>query len=74
MMLFVCVVALLFTLTVWAIVKAALVITARLGLEPMDVLAWLGLAERPVGTPRARRPRLGASLDPRIYRGSAEMP
>ena len=74
MLLLACVVALLFTLTVWAILKAALMIIERLGLDPMAVLAWLGLAERPVGTPRERRERLGASLDPRIYRGSAEMP
>ena len=74
MMLAVCAVALLFTLTAWGLLKAALVITTRLGLEPMEVLAWLGLAERPVGTPRARRARLGDLLDPRIYRGSPESP
>jgi hypothetical protein len=74
MLLAVCVVALLFTLTAWGLLKAALVITARLGVEPMAALVWLGLAERPVGQPRDARGRLGDLLDPRIYRDSAEMP
>ncbi len=66
--------AVLFVLTVYGLVKAALAICAHLGVEPMAVLLWLGLAERPSGQPRRARGRLFDLLDPRIYRDSAEMP
>jgi hypothetical protein len=45
-------------LAFYAIVKAAIRITKRLGMDPMTVLLWLGLAEEPVAHPRAERRRL----------------
>jgi hypothetical protein len=59
MLLALCVAALLFTLAMYAIAKVALSIMTLLGLEPMTVLLWFGLAERPGERPRAERRRLG---------------
>ena len=40
------------------LVVAAIRITRRLGMEPMMVLMWLGLAEEPPRTARSERRRL----------------
>jgi len=45
------------TVGIVAVAVAARHVMARLGLEPMDALLWLGLAERPVD---AAPPRPGA--------------
>lgn len=58
-----CVAALVFTLAVWAIAKATLTLMTRLGVDPMAVLLWFGLAERPIQHPRATRKRLGELFD-----------
>ena len=46
----------LFALAVWAIAKATQTALRRLGLHPMTVLLWLGLAEWPAATRVAREP------------------
>ena len=50
---------LLCALAIWVIAKAALNLTARLGVDPMALLLWLGLAERPSDDPAVLRARLG---------------
>lgn len=45
-------------LSFWFIVVAAVRITRRLGMEPMMVLLWLGLAEEPPHYARSDRRRL----------------
>ena len=40
------------------IAVASVRIIQRLGMDPMTVLLWLGLAEEPVACPRAQRRRL----------------
>ena len=55
MLLALCVAALLCALGVWTVAKAALSITRRLGADPMTVLLWFGLADRPDERPRAPR-------------------
>jgi hypothetical protein len=44
------------------IAAASLRICRRLGLDPIEVLLWLGLLERPLAVPRKRRRRLGELL------------
>ena len=50
---------LLCALAIWVIAKAALNLTARLGVDPMSLLLWLGLADRPSDDPAVLRRRLG---------------
>ena len=45
-------------LAFWLIVVASIRITRRLGMEPMMVLLWLGLAEEPPRYARSDRRRL----------------
>ena len=49
------------TLVFLGLTYAAIQITRRLGVEPLDLLEWLGLAERPI-QPRNQRSRLGDAL------------
>lgn len=58
MLLALCVAALLCTLALWTIAKVALGVLGRLGIEPMTVLLWFGLAERPDERPRSDGRRL----------------
>ena len=50
-------VALSCTLVFLGLTHAAVVIVRRLGVEPLDLLLWFGLAERPI-EPRKQRRRL----------------
>ena len=59
MLLSACVVAVGFLLAAWISARLSLRIMRRLGLEPVPVMLWLGLAERPAGPPRKERRRLG---------------
>jgi hypothetical protein len=45
---------LLCALAICAVAKVARVVMRRFGLDPMDALLWLGLAERPSGNRPAR--------------------
>ena len=56
-----CAVALSCTLVFIGLTYAAMRIIRRLGVEPLDLLEWLGLAERPI-QPRNQRSRLGDAL------------
>ena len=51
--------ALVYALAFSMVLVASIRITRRLGMEPMMVLMWLGLAEEPPHTPRSARRRLG---------------
>jgi hypothetical protein len=53
-----CVAAVLWVLGVWVVARVTLGVVTRLGLDAMEVLLWLGLAEEPVGQRRAERERL----------------
>lgn len=61
MMLAFCVSVLLCVLVAYAIAKTSLAIIQRLGIDPLALLLWLGLAERPI-EPRSARRRLGQLL------------
>ena len=54
-------VALAWTLVFIGLTYATMRILRRLGVEPLDLLEWLGLAERPI-QPRSQRNRLGDAL------------
>ena len=49
------------TLVFIGLTYAAMRITRRLGVEPLELLEWLGLAEHPI-QPRSQRNRLGDAL------------
>ena len=51
-------VVLVCVLAFYVIARASVRIIRRLGMDPMMVLLWLGLAEEPVACPRAERRRL----------------
>ena len=53
---------LLCVLAFWTIAHASVRIVRRLGMDPMAVLEWLGLAERPTEQRRSERRRLGELL------------
>ena len=44
------------------VARATVRVLRRLGLDPVTVMLWLGLAERPLELPRRRRRRLGELL------------
>lgn len=50
--------AAVFALAFSMVLAASIRITRRLGMDPMMVLMWLGLAEEPPRTPRSNRRRL----------------
>ena len=60
-----CAVALASTLLFWALTHAATLIVRRLGAEPLDLLLWFGLAERPI-EPRNQRRRLNEAYGERL--------
>ena len=62
MVLALCVIALLCTLTIYTVARIAMAVIARLGIDPMDILLWFGLAERPHEQPRVKDGRLGELL------------
>jgi hypothetical protein len=62
MLLAACAALLVCALVLCVIAAAALRTCRRLGLDPLEVLLWLGLLERAVDVPRARRRRLGELL------------
>jgi hypothetical protein len=57
-MLVVFLVALMCALALFVLAVASLKICRRVGLDPVEVLLWLGLLERPLAVPRDRRRRL----------------
>ena len=61
MLLAFCLTLVLSAVVVVGLVFAARAITRSLGVDPMALLEWLGLAERPI-EPRAQRQRLGQLL------------
>jgi hypothetical protein len=54
--------ALVCALVLCLVAAVALRVCKRLGLNPIEVLEWFGLAERPLTVPRHRRRRLGELL------------
>ena len=53
------------TLVFLGITHAAVLILRRLGIEPLDLLLWFGLAERPI-EPRKQRRRLNEAYGTRL--------
>ena len=62
MLLWFCLSALVYLLAFWFIARAGVRLMRRLGLDPVAVVLWLGLAEWPKDRPTVRRRPLPAAV------------